>query len=83
MQAGKLGQCGRSNFDKYLSDNICELLAEYLSFVWKIFVGESELRSACKSGSLVRGYLQMIAAVDNANHSTGRDVPRHGFEEKK
>ena len=59
----------RANFDKYLSADICELLAEYLSFVWKIFVAESELRSACKSGSLVTGYLQMITGVDNANHS--------------
>ena len=49
-----------ANFDKYSWGNICELLAEYLSFVWKIFVAESELRSACKSGSLVTGYLQMI-----------------------
>ena len=49
-----------ANFDKYSWGNICELLAEYLSFVWKIFVAESDLRSACKSGSLVTGYLQMI-----------------------
>ena len=67
----------QANFDKYSSGNICELLAEYLSFVWKIFVAESDLRSACKSGSLVTGYLQMITGVHNANHSgssTARDA---------
>ena len=67
------------NFDKYSWGNICELLAEYLSFVWKIFVAESDLRSACKSGSLVTGYLQMI--VDSTMPTIRRRTPSCQREE--